>query len=470
MSLYEHPTGREAVLEMIHAIIMKFPPQVVNEQSQTLFVQLVVCLANDSEKKVRSMTGAAIKLLISRVSPQSLHSISEYALFWYSGEKQGLWSAAAQVLGLLLEVMKKGFTKHIDAIFTVMRRILQSAVNVLKNDHTDPPSGTVIPLWKEAYYSLVLFEKILLQFPEMCLSKDLEVKLYYPSQDILLILLLSDHLFGSRNDIWEIVCEFLLHPHIWVRNISNRLIALYFATVTEGCKQNDERWVRELFLMRPSRLFLLAVSFCSQLKASLTDDSANNYLKQNIVFSILGLHSMIGRQKEPKDEEIFIKAFLILDSRKGRNMFASFADDLDVRNETEDCERCRYFLISALLKRMGKIALDMEEVQMRIVFDSFRLVSPKILDSNESSEEFEKKDGQNLAYQVLLPLYKICEGFAGKVVSDDGKQFAQEVRDSIRDAIGVQNFVQVYSSVRKNLKTKRDKRRQGEKVMAVVNP
>lgn len=452
---YEHSTGREAVLEMIHTIIMKFPPQVVNEQSQTLFVQLVVCLANDSEKKVRSMTGAAIKLLISRVSPQSLHSISEYALFWYSGEKQGLWSAAAQVLGLLLEVMKKGFTKHIDAIFPVMRRILQSAVNILKNDQADSPSGAAIPLWKEAYYSLVLFEKILLQFPEMCLGKDLE-------------------------DIWEIICEFLLHPHIWVRNISNRLIALYFATITEACKQNAERWIGELFLMRPSRLFLLAVSFCSQLKASLTDDSANNYIKQNIVFAILGLHSMLGaRQKEakvfwstfePKDEEILIKAFLILDSRKGRSMFASFASDLNGESGMENCERHRYFLISSLLKRMGKIALDMEEVQMRIVFDSFRLVSPKILDNNEASEEFDTNDGQNLAYQVLLPLYKICEGFAGKVVSDDGKQFAQEVRDSIRDAIGVQNFVQVYSSVRKNLKTKRDKRRQGEKVMAVVNP
>lgn len=85
------------MLEMLHAIIMKFPPQVVNEQSQTLFLQLVVCLVNDSEKKVRLMTGAAIKLLIGRVTPQSLHSILEYTLSWYSGEKQGLWSAAAQV-------------------------------------------------------------------------------------------------------------------------------------------------------------------------------------------------------------------------------------------------------------------------------------------------------------------------------------------------------------------------------------
>lgn len=445
---YEHSTGREAVLEMLHAIIMKFPPQVVSEQSHTLFLQLVVCLTNDSEKKVRSMTGAAIKLLIGRVTPQSLHSILEYTLFWYSGEKQGLWSAAAQVLGLLVEVMKKGFTKHIDVILPVMRRILPSAVNIVKNDHQDP---SMVPLWKEAYYSLVLFEKILVQFPHLCLKKDLE-------------------------DIWEIICEFLLHPHIWLRNISNRLIALYFTTLLESNTKNNENLIGEFFLMRPSRLFLLAVSFVSQLKASLTDDSANNYLTQNIVFAILGLHKILSQQNEAqvfwsnlqqKDEEIFVKAFMILDSRKGRSMFASLVSGV---NEMENCEHNRYLLISSLLKRMGKFALDMEEVQMRIVFESFRQISPKILDKTEVLEESDKKDGQTYAYQVVLPLYKICEGFAGRIISDEVKQFATEVRDSIRDAIGMQNFVQVYSLARKNLKAKRDKRRQSEKVMAVVNP
>lgn len=94
---YEHSTGREAVLEMLHAIIMKFPQSVVDEQSQTFFVHLVVCLANDRDSKVRSMAGAAIKLLIGRISPQLLNSILEYVLYWYSGEKQNLWSAAAQV-------------------------------------------------------------------------------------------------------------------------------------------------------------------------------------------------------------------------------------------------------------------------------------------------------------------------------------------------------------------------------------
>lgn len=85
------------MLEMIHTIIIKFPKSIVDEQSQTLFVHLVVCLTNDQDNKVRSMIGAAIKLLIGRISPHSLHPIIEYSLSWYLGEKQQLWSAAAQV-------------------------------------------------------------------------------------------------------------------------------------------------------------------------------------------------------------------------------------------------------------------------------------------------------------------------------------------------------------------------------------
>lgn len=97
---YEHSTGREAVLEMLHAIIEKFQPPIVNELSRTLFVQLVLCLANDTEQQVRSMAGTAIKILVDRVDSQSRRSILTNTLDWYSAKNPGLWSAAAQVLSI----------------------------------------------------------------------------------------------------------------------------------------------------------------------------------------------------------------------------------------------------------------------------------------------------------------------------------------------------------------------------------
>ncbi|KAK6941816.1 U3 small nucleolar RNA-associated protein 20, N-terminal [Dillenia turbinata] len=437
---YEHSTGREAVLEMLHAIIMKFPKGFVNEQSQTLFLHLITCLANDHDNKVRSMTGAAIKLLIGRMDAQSLKYVLEYSLCWYLGEKPQLWIPAAQVLGLLIEVMKKGFRGHVTNVLPVTRSILQSAIDSVAHLGGDITNETTIPLWKESYYSLVMLEKMLQQFPDLLLEGDLE-------------------------DIWEAISEFLFHPHMWLRNISCRLVAFYFATTI-----NLEKPLDEYFLLSPSRLFLIAAAMCCQLQAPVIEETAGNLIKQNFVFAICGLHSLTGQKDkmefqrfwsslEERDKACFLKAFQLLDSRKGRGMFAAYTSGLSGQCYEQNNENPQYYLVSVLLKRIGKIAIQMENVQMKIILDILRTLSSQI-----------KDDCQRYAAEMLLPLYKVCEGFAGKIISDDVKQLAQEVRESIEDTMGKKNFLQVYYQIRKILEAKRDKRKQEEKIMAVVNP
>lgn len=97
MFRYEHSSGREAVLEMLHAVIVKFPKKVLDDQSKAIFFDLVLCLANDNDNKVRIMTGAVIKLLVGHISPDRLTSILDYSMSWYLGEKKQLRGAAAQV-------------------------------------------------------------------------------------------------------------------------------------------------------------------------------------------------------------------------------------------------------------------------------------------------------------------------------------------------------------------------------------
>ena len=85
---------------MIYTIIVKFPQHVVDAQSQTLFPQLVLSLANNNDRNAKKMSAVAIKCLIGRVSSHSLHSILENSLSWYLGGNQNLWGAAAQVKSL----------------------------------------------------------------------------------------------------------------------------------------------------------------------------------------------------------------------------------------------------------------------------------------------------------------------------------------------------------------------------------
>ena len=100
---YEHSTGREAVLEMLHAIMMKFPKNFLDKHAQQLYIHLVQCLANDSDHQVRSMAGAVIKQLHGRTSPHVNDSIFfDFTLSWYMGEKRQLQSVGAQASDMKL--------------------------------------------------------------------------------------------------------------------------------------------------------------------------------------------------------------------------------------------------------------------------------------------------------------------------------------------------------------------------------
>ncbi|XP_037492635.1 small subunit processome component 20 homolog [Jatropha curcas] len=443
---YEYSTGREAVLEMIHAIIIKFPRNFLEKQAQTIFIHLVQSLVNDSDTKVRSMTGTVLKLLIGRVSPHTLDSMLDFSLSWYVDEKRRLQSIGAQVMGLLVEVLNKSFQKHISSILPVSKTILQAAADVVADGPFLDLSDDSVPLWKEAYYSLVLLEKILHHFPDLSFENRFE-------------------------DIWEAVCKLLLHPHLWLRNISSRLVAFYFAAATEARRDSHEKSFGTFFLMKPHRLFMIAVSLCCQLKTQAIDDTTDNLITQNIVFTICAIHSLMGKAEcadpfvfwstlEQQEQRLFLEAFRLLDSRKAKDIFLNVISGVRGGDDGEQSENLQYLLISNLIKKMGKIALQMEAIQMKIVFNSFGKISLQI----------HQDELQHYAFDILLPLYKVCEGFAGKVIPDDVKQLAQDVRENMRNALGIQNFVQLYSEIRKGIKVKRDKRKQEEKVMAVVNP
>ncbi|KAI4375205.1 hypothetical protein MLD38_013104 [Melastoma candidum] len=441
---YEHSTGREAALEMIHAIIMKFPSRVLEKQAQTLFLHMVVGLANDPDNKVRSMTGAAIKRLVGRMGPHSLQSVVTFSLSWYFGEKCQLRSAAAQVMGLLVEVMKGGFQEHIPSILPVVTATSKAAVKAISVSQEDS-SDEAIPFWKEAYYSLIMLEKILAHFPYLFFEAD-------------------------SGELWKAVFELLLHPHLWLRNVTARLVASFFATVYEAVGKKMERVLDNNFLTC-SRLFITVVSFCDQMKTQIPDDAAETVISENLTFVLCCLNSLMGRMEPAQRSEfwltvgreeqlLFLEAFQLLGSKDGEVMFLSLTSGAQEKSDGGLSNGGRYFLVSCVLRRMGEIALRMDLTQMKIAFRCFQRFVSQIIQG----------DSIQYAYELLLPLYKVSEGFAGKFITDDMKELAQEVSESLKKSLGADEFMRVYSLIRKDLKSRRDKRKREENVMAVVNP
>ncbi|KAK1276802.1 hypothetical protein QJS04_geneDACA000746 [Acorus gramineus] len=313
---YEHSSGRESVLEMLHVVIIKFPKTIVDSQAQTFFLHLV--------------------------------------------------------LSLLVEVLGKQFHEHVRMVLQVAKHIMASALDVSVKQEQEQSNRTMLPFWKEAYYSLSMFAKMLIHFPEL---------------------------------------------------------------------------------------------YADKLDAQLTDTVMGESITQNLSFLIYHLHSMVEGVSinlhefcsalDSCEQDLLYEAVALLGSREARDQLlnptsSGQATDRDLQS----------LLIVSLLKRMGKIAVRRENIQMKIIFNCFQRISTKLGSGG----------CQKYAIQMLLPLYKVCEGFAGKVIPDDIKQLAEEARQSIKEVIGQESFLQLYNTIRKNQKEKREGRKQEEKVIAAVDP
>ncbi|CDY16211.1 BnaA09g29450D [Brassica napus] len=443
---YEHSTGREAVLDVLQKLIHKFPDpspgkqskpclghqSVVHQQSQNLFIELALHLERENDQKLLAKICVVIKLLIGCMT--NYKSSLKLSLGWYKQENSRV--RGAKVLRLFIEAEKKFPEKKCSILLKEAKTILEAAVK-LQNTVEE---GS-IPLWKEAYYSLIMIEKMLTRFPHLCFRED-------------------------SKDVWTMVFKLLLHRHEWLQTTTCRLLHYYFKKLAESTQA-------ESLLGKPSSLFMVAASLCFQLKLKVdrnrvinknNDTTEEDYLRENLVFAVTGLHSMIGQTDDEywssldSDEQAkFMEAFLVFDSGKVRSTFLSLTSSGDLKG----LDDVRNVLVGSLLKRMGKLAFDVDSHQMRIVFNVYK----------EFASNLNQEECRLYAFRILLPLYKVCQGFTGKAITDELEQLAEEVRDGIRDkSLGVQMFVKVYSEIKKSLEVKRQKRRREEKEMAVVNP
>lgn len=120
---------------------------------------------------------------------------------------------------------------------------------------------------------------------------------------------------------------------------------------------------------------MIAISFCCQLKTKLDDDSVNNLIMRNLVFAVSGLSSVMGQLEhaevhkfwsalEKQEQGCFMKALQLLESKTGQNMLRSLTSGKSEEKHEGHSKNIRNLLVSSLLKQMGKIAFQGEDVQV----------------------------------------------------------------------------------------------------------
>jgi U3 small nucleolar RNA-associated protein 20 len=161
-----------------------------------------------------------------------------------------------------------------------------------------------------------------------------------------------------------------------LRNMSSSLLASYFAMVEKKKRESkmDISWV----LVQPSRLFLIAVSFLKQLNTELSDTTANNLIVQNLAYAVCNLHMLIRRSTSShqfwssissSNHGAFLKGFELLGSTEAKNTFLlCTSTSSDVAGSSLDTSaKPTSLLVSSIVKRMGKIAMQMQDTQVSTI-------------------------------------------------------------------------------------------------------
>lgn len=78
-------------------------------------------------------------------------------------------------MGLLVDAKEKVIRRHIGRVLPKAKTIFMSAIKDVTERSLDYSDEAAIPFWKEAYYSLIMLEKILNKFDDLCFEQDLEV-------------------------------------------------------------------------------------------------------------------------------------------------------------------------------------------------------------------------------------------------------------------------------------------------------
>jgi U3 small nucleolar RNA-associated protein 20 len=158
-----------------------------------------------------------------------------------------------------------------------------------------------------------------------------------------------------------------------LRSISSSLVASYFATA-EKRKHEQKLGAPSWLLVQPSRLFIIAVSLLKQLRSELSDTTANNLIVQNLAYSVCNLHMLIRQSTSThqfwssisSDRGAFLEGFELLGSRKAKNIFLlCTSTSSDVSGSSLDTnEEPTSLLVSSILKKMGRIAMQMQDTQV----------------------------------------------------------------------------------------------------------
>ncbi|KAJ3146142.1 U3 snoRNP protein [Geranomyces variabilis] len=434
---YDHESGRDSVLQMLHSIIIKFSDDVLFEYSDLLFLSLVMTLVNDDIAKCRELAGTVIRALVSRLDAARFTKVVELIESWFGNSAQPqLQRTAAQVSGLILESASDREQKWIPTFLRLVAVALEPAAAWLSDPGASEDDSDAMA-WKTCYYSLNTFAKVIVEIP---------VVKYSPAAE----------------PVWQHVLGLMLHPHQWIRSVCNKLLGLFFQSVDAKTREvvgaiggSALTGPRPLVATRED-VKNLGTALATQLDSHLlTQDLATQILKNLIwvgkaMFELDTATSVVVNDEEAEEEEE-VEAD---DDEVEAAVQVKLADKGGQQLLLALCRRLAFLCRADLAKKRGPLL-------RQSVFHFFAAIANAV--PPETLPRY--------LFHMISTLYRTAKDETAKgEAADKLRLLAHEVLDHLRKVVGTQPYLETYNKVEQRILEVRRERRAARSVMAVADP
>jgi U3 small nucleolar RNA-associated protein 20 len=291
---YIFESGRHSVMEILGAILTKFDSALIKEYGELFWVALVMVIANDDSAKCRERAAELIKSLYRVLDDIERRKLLDRTHVWAQqagkildapeGKEAALARVAAQLYGLMAEVLEQGMAPYLTVVMedlnfmtAVSSRLFAS---IAEGEESRMEDGLE---WRLGYHALTVLSKLAKYFPEL-LSSD-------PGTEIPMD--------------WASVVRLMLSPHSWVRIASSRLLGSFYATLptTTASFSQDHSHPASI-----PGMILVAQNSCIQLKGEHVDEAIVLQVVKNLAwlgraFSVLNPRSIQDSDDSSSERE-----------------------------------------------------------------------------------------------------------------------------------------------------------------------
>ena len=454
---YQHPTGRAAALDLLQALVAKFPRALVEDHADRLLQAFAGRLSSDDDPKIRAEAGGALKTLFAAVGPEVRQTLLGEAGSWIdawcehipSGEAEGAPSSpealalaqkGLQTLGLAMEAGRKAAEKEVVAHFAELLKLLAAA-----GRQCDLPAEE-LSLWPAAYFCLVLLEKTLQvggSLPAL------------PARDLAAL--------------WPAVTRLALYPHMWVRKAALRLLGM--------CFDRQDFWGSFLLDaaadVDAAQLSSLQVTLCKNIETEGADPALLQQALKNLLFVAGRLVERAAVLLDSVDAQVR-KDYYARGIAAGSNAVAGVA-----------AGNCEQKVLDSL--NAGPAESRAHGCFGRLITRVILVANGTVRRSSRASEEQQKAGLQCLAalcsllgpgrvlpylVDVTVPLFRLTEdgGEMSAAASAEVRELADMVLAHLRDLAGAEASALAFAAAKELVGQRRKTRRRERAVENLVNP